>query len=194
MPSITAAPARARGTEQTQISISARREKTTSDFHMQFTSLNNWGWAIKPRWHSKSERYQCSKQIKRMVVKFSSTSHLLLGRKWKHNWGKILQMPQISAFNFQQLKATSAHPSNHTLPVALLLAWDIWKVSDTGNRILHPATAQSNCFQPASHLHCHGTLGRVRCQSTKYSISSNAAVENKRLYLPASSPCPCLPK
>lgn len=93
-----------------------------------------------------------STYIKRMVVKFSSTSHLLLGRKWKHNWGKILQMPQISAFHFQQLKATSAHPSNHTLPVALLLAWDIWKVSDTGDRILHPATTQSKRLQHSARV------------------------------------------
>ena len=136
-------------------------------------------------------------------------SHLLLGRKWKHNWGKILQMPQISAFHFQQLKATSAHPSNRTLPVNLLLAWDIWKVSDTGDRILHPATTQTKRLQcsarvpspPASLLPhvpdspdtAHWVI-RMRCLSTNYSISSNAAAENRCLHLPCSSPHPCLPK
>lgn len=83
---------------------------------------------------------------------FSSTSHLLLGRKWKHNWSKTLQMPQTSAFHFQQLKATSAHVSNHTLPVALLLAWDIWKVSSTGDRIPHPASTQQMHSATESHL------------------------------------------
>lgn len=129
---------------------------------------------------------------------FSSTSHLLLGRKWKHNWSKILQMPQTSAFHFQQLKATSAHVSNHTLPVALLLAWDIWKVSSTGDRIPHPASTQQMHSATESHLPqhlwCHmsltaqtqhtGESGWDRCQGTNYRISSAAAAQNRYLHLP----------
>lgn len=136
---------------------------------------------------------------------FSSTSHLLLGRKWKHNWSKTLQMPQTSAFHFQQLKATSAHVSNHTLPVALLLAWDIWKVSSTGDRIPHPASTQqmhsaTDPISPASlvpHVPDSPDTApwgiRMRCQGTNYRISSAAAAQNRYLHLPYFPPASIYP-
>lgn len=134
---------------------------------------------------------------------FSSTSHLLLGRKWKHNWSNASDI-SLSFSTAESHICTCIKPQAACSSASCM---DIWKVSSTEDRIPHPASTESKCTQPQSvpspqHLWCHMSLTaqtahwgiRMRYLSTNYRISSAAAAQNRYLHLPYSPPCLYLPK
>lgn len=166
---------------------------------MQFISLSNWGLLS----HADTANHSIINIVSRSKGQWSIFFHIssTAGEEMEAQLKQDTSNASDISLSFSTAESHICTCIKPHTAVALLLAWDIWKVSSTGDRIPHPASTQSECTQPQSPTSpsissatCpwqprHSTLGiRMRCLSTSYRTSSAAAAQNRYLHLPYIPP------
>lgn len=121
---------------------------------MQFISLNNWGLLS----HADTANHSIINIVSRskgwwsIFFHISSTAGEEMEAQLKQDTSNASDI-SLSFWTAESHICTCIKPH---IAVALLLAWDIWQVSSTGDRIPHPASTQSKCIQATeSHLPQH---------------------------------------